>query len=60
MERSTQCKDAKQEYQRSSNTSYSNNTKETSGRLELQRKNSGENQLMTPRYRSKEFPSLKG
>jgi hypothetical protein len=50
MESSTLCKDAKQEYKgKCSNTSLSNPTKATNAMEELERKNKGEGQPMTPR-----------
>jgi len=61
MESSTLCKDAKQEHQeKCSNPSISNPTKATNARMELERKNNGGGQPMTPRSRSKGFPSLRG
>ena len=55
------CKNAKQEHQEMcSNPSLSNPTKATNAKEELERKNYGGNQLMTPRSRSQEFPSLRG
>jgi hypothetical protein len=59
-ENSTLCNDAKQEHQRCSNPSYSNPTKATNAKMELERKNNGGNQQMTPRSRSQELPSIKG
>jgi hypothetical protein len=50
MESSTLCKDAKQEHRRKClNPSLSNPTKETNAMEELERKNKGEGQPMTPR-----------
>jgi hypothetical protein len=50
MERSTRCKDAKQEHkEKCSNTSLSNPTKATNAMEELERKNNGGGQPMTPR-----------
>jgi hypothetical protein len=60
VESSTLCNDAKQEHQRCSNPSHSNPTIATNVRMELERKNKGGNQQMTPRSRSKGFPSLRG
>jgi hypothetical protein len=45
---------------RCSNPSLSNPTKVTNTMEELGRKNNGGEQLMTPRSRSKGFPSLRG
>jgi hypothetical protein len=50
MERSTLCKDAKQEHKgKCSNPSLSNSTKVTNAMEVLERKNKGGGQLMTPR-----------
>jgi hypothetical protein len=50
MERSTLCKDAKQEHKgKCSNPSLSNSTKATNNMEELERKNKGGGQPMTPR-----------
>jgi hypothetical protein len=48
-----------QEHQGCSNPSLSNPTKATNARKKLERKNNGQNQQMTPRSRSEEFPSLR-
>jgi hypothetical protein len=49
MESSTLCKDAKQEHkEKSSNPSPSNPTKATNAMEELERKNKGRGQPMTP------------
>jgi hypothetical protein len=56
MESSTLCKDAKQEHKRNcSKPSLSNPTEATNAMEELERKNNGGGQPMTPR-----FPSLRG
>jgi hypothetical protein len=61
MESSTLYKDAKQEDQeKCSKPSLSNPTKTTNYMKELERKNNGGGQLMTPKSRSKGFPSLRG
>jgi hypothetical protein len=61
MESSTLCKDAKQEHKgKCSNPSLSRLTKATNAMEELERKNNGEGQPMTPRSRSNGFPSLRG
>jgi hypothetical protein len=50
MESSTLCKDTKQEHKRKcSNPSLSNPTKATNAMEELERKNKGEGQPITPR-----------
>jgi hypothetical protein len=50
MESSTLCKDAKEEYKgKCSNPSLSNSTKATNAMEELERKNNGGGQPMTPR-----------
>jgi hypothetical protein len=61
MERSTLCKDAKQEHTgKCSNPSLSRLTKATNAMEELERKNNGGGQPITPRSRSNGFPSLRG
>jgi hypothetical protein len=61
MESSTLSKDAKQEHKgKFSNPSLSNPTKATNAMEELERKNNGGVQPMTPRSRSNGFPSLRG
>jgi hypothetical protein len=61
MESSTLCKDAKQEHKgKCSNPSLSIPTKATNAMEELERKNKGGGQPMTPRSRFKGFPSLRG
>jgi hypothetical protein len=61
MESSTLCKDAKTEHKgKCSNPSLPNPTKATNAMEELERKNKGGGQPMTPRSRSNGFPSLRG
>jgi hypothetical protein len=61
MESSTLCKDAKQEHKgKCSNPSLPNPTKATNAIEELERKNKGGGQPMTPRSRSNGFPPLRG
>jgi hypothetical protein len=61
MESSTLCKYAKQEHKgRCSKPSLSNPTEATNAMEELERKNNGGGQPMTPRSRFNRFPSLRG
>jgi hypothetical protein len=61
MKSSILCKDAKQEHKgKCSNPSLSILTKATNAMEELERKNNGGGQPMTPRSRSNRFPSLRG
>jgi hypothetical protein len=58
---STLCKDAKQEHKgKCSNPSLLNPVMATNAMEELERKNKGGGQPMTPRTRSNGFPSLRG
>jgi hypothetical protein len=61
MKSSTLCRDAKQEHKgKCSNPCLSNPNKATNAIEELERKNNGGGQPMTPRSRSNGFPSLRG
>jgi hypothetical protein len=54
------CKGKASKVFKSLNHWHLNPNKATSSKEQLERKNNGENQLITLRSRSKEFPSLRG